>query len=77
VNGDLDISGGFAWTGLVYVAGDVRITGNAWVLGAMLVMGQSDVGFGGGNPSILYSRDAIRLALELAFDYIIISWKEL
>ncbi|HZL84982.1 MAG TPA: pilus assembly PilX N-terminal domain-containing protein [Candidatus Krumholzibacteria bacterium] len=77
VAGDLDISGGFSWVGLVYVDGDVRITGNAWVLGAMLVQGESDVGFGGGNPSILYSRDAIRLALELAFDYIIISWKEL
>jgi hypothetical protein len=77
VAGDLDISGGFSWRGLIYVDGDVRMTGNAWVLGAMLVQGDSDVGFGGGTPSVLYSRDAIRLALELAFDYIIISWKEL
>ncbi len=77
VKGDLDIAGGFAWRGLVYVEGDVRITGNAWVLGAMIVQGDSDVGFGGGTPSVLYSRDAIRLALELAFDYIILSWKEL
>ncbi len=77
VAGDLDISGGFAWRGLIYVDGDVRMTGNAWVLGAMLVQGDSDVGFGGGTPSVLYSRDAIRIALELAFDYIILSWKEL
>ena len=77
VDGDLDISGGFAWRGLVFVTGDVRITGNAWVLGAVMVQGESEYGFGGGDPSILYSRDMIRIALEMAFDYIVLSWKEL
>ncbi|HZM16414.1 MAG TPA: pilus assembly PilX N-terminal domain-containing protein [Candidatus Krumholzibacteria bacterium] len=77
VKGDLDISGGFWWRGLVYVEGDIKITGNAWVLGAIMCQGKSEYGIGGGNPTVLYSRDAIRLALELAFDYIVISWKEL
>ena len=77
VAGDLDISGGFAWRGLIYIEGDMRVTGNAWILGAAWVEGDTEYGFGGGSPSILYSRDAIRLALELAFDYIVISWKEL
>jgi len=77
VAGDLDISGGFYWKGLVYVEGDVRMTGNAWVLGAMLVQGDTEYAFAGGTPSVLYSREMVRLALELAFDYIILSWKEL
>jgi len=77
VKGDLDIAGGFCWRGLVFVEGDVRITGNAWVLGAMWVKGESAYGFGGGDPSILYSREMIRIALEMAFEYVILSWKEL
>ena len=77
VNGDLDIAGGFAWRGLIYVEGDVRVLGNAWILGAIIVRGKSAYGFGGGDPSVLYSRDMIRIALEMAFDYIVLSWKEL
>jgi hypothetical protein len=77
VNGDLEIAGGLTWRGLVYVEGDVRIVGNAWVLGGMIVKGNSAYGFGGGTPAILYSSEMIRLALELAFDYVVLSWKEL
>ncbi len=77
VKGDLDISGGFAWRGLIYVEGDVRITGNAWILGGVVVKGRSAYGFGGGTPAVLYSEEMIRIALEMAFDYVIVSWKEL
>ena len=73
VTGDLKINNSFSWRGLIYVEGDFKITGNPWILGAVMVRG----GFGGGNASILYSEDALRLSLELAFDYVVLSWKEL
>ncbi|UCE03402.1 MAG: pilus assembly PilX N-terminal domain-containing protein [Candidatus Latescibacterota bacterium] len=80
VNGNLDIAGNTVWRGLIYVEGDVRITGTPWILGGIVVRGDGnpvDPAFGGGTPNILYSREMIRLALELAFDYVILSWKEL
>lgn len=77
VTGDLDIAGGLVWRGLIYVEGDMRVTGNAWVLGAVVVRGRSDYAFAGGTPNVLYSREMLRLALEMAFDYVVLSWKEL
>ena len=79
VKGDLDIAGNFAWRGLVYVEGDAMLTGNPWILGAFIVKGTSQTtpGFSGGDPTILYSEEMIRIALEMAFDYIVLSWKEL
>jgi hypothetical protein len=73
VTGDLDVENSFCWRGLIYVEGDFRITGNPWMLGGVIVSG----GFGGGNCTILYSADALRFTLELAFDYVVLSWKEL
>ena len=77
VNGDLDVSGNFEWTGLIYVEGDFRITGTPWILGGVIVRGSSNYAFSGGSPAILYSRDAIRMALESSFNFIVLSWKEL
>jgi len=77
VKGDLDVSGNFTWKGLIYVEGNFSITGTPWVLGAVMVRGRSDYAFSGGSPAILYSRDMIRLALESAFKYVVLSWKEL
>lgn len=77
VTGDLDVSGNFEWKGLIYVEGDLKITGTPWVLGGVMVRGRSDYAFSGGSPAILYSRDMLRLALESAFSYVVLSWKEL
>jgi hypothetical protein len=77
VDGDLDIAGGFEWTGLIYAEGDIKITGTPWILGAVIARGSTSYAFGGGNPGILYSSEAIRLAMESAFNYVILSWKEM
>lgn len=77
VRGDLDVSGTFVWRGLIYVEGDFTITGTPWILGAVVVKGRSQYAFSGGSPAILYSSEMLRLALETAFSYVVLSWKEL
>jgi hypothetical protein len=77
VRGDLDVSGSFVWRGLIYVEGDFKITGTPWILGGIWVRGRSDYAFSGGAPAILYSSEQLRLSLESAFEYIILSWKEM
>jgi len=77
VTGDLRTTGNFVWRGLIYVEGDYSISGTPWILGGIMVRGHSDYAFSGGSPAILYSLDAIRLALESSFDYVVLSWKEL
>jgi hypothetical protein len=42
-----------------------------------MVKGRSDYAFSGGSPAVLYSSEMIRLALESAFSYVVLSWKEL
>ena len=77
VDGDLDVAGTFVYKGLIYVEGDLKITGTPWILGGVMVRGRSDYAFSGGSPAILYSSEMIRLALESAFDYVVLSWKEM
>jgi len=77
VDGDLDISGNFRWKGIIYAEGDIHITGTPWILGAVIARGSTNYAFSGGNPGILYSSEAIRLAMESAFNYVILSWKEM
>jgi hypothetical protein len=76
VRGDLAVSGTFEWKGLIYVEGDFTITGTPWILGGVMVRGHSDYAFSGGSPAILYSSEMMRIALERAFDYVVLSWKE-
>lgn len=77
VTGDLDVSGNFVWKGLIYVEGDLKLTGTPWILGGIMVRGRSDYAFSGGSPAVLYSRDMLRVALQSAFSYVVLSWKEL
>ena len=79
VTGDLTVSGNIEWTGLVYVEGSFRSTGNAWILGAVMVEGDSTIAldFGAGNPSVLYSREALLRALTRCMRYVTLSWREL
>ena len=77
VNGDLEIAADFQWRGLIYVEGDLRITGTPWIIGGVVARGSTQWAFSGGNPGILYSHDTIRLAMESAFSFVILSWKEM
>jgi hypothetical protein len=79
VEGSLEISGNFEWTGLIYVEDNIRVLGTMSVVGAVLAAGSSGIAvdFGAGTPSILYSREALVQTLTLAMDYIILSWKEI
>ena len=47
------------------------------ILGGVMVRGRSDYAFSGGSPAVLYSKDMIRLALQSALDYVVLSWKEM
>jgi hypothetical protein len=80
VEGTLTITGNFAWTGLVYTEGQLVNHGTAWILGACMARGAGDpvaVDIGSGNPMVLYSREALLQALNLAMEYIVLAWKEL
>ncbi|MGQ9810133.1 MAG: hypothetical protein ACUVQ7_02175 [bacterium] len=77
IKGSLKASGNFIWRGLVYVEGDFRMTGTVWILGAVVVKGESEWAFSGGNPAILYSRDAISYYLSQHLEYKRIGWKEI
>ena len=75
VTGDMDCAGTFEWRGLVYIEGDFRITGNPWILGAIIVKGQTEYAWAGGTPDVLFSRDAIQFFVGRALGYTILSWK--
>ncbi|MFZ1946763.1 MAG: pilus assembly PilX N-terminal domain-containing protein [bacterium] len=79
VTGDLTIAGNWSWKGLVYVEGDFKINGNPWILGAVIVKGTSEVSpaFSGGNPTILYSSEALNHYLSQHLKYVKIGWKEI
>ena len=62
VEGDLEIVGGFEWTGLVLVRGQIKISGTGnKIYGALLSEGMDVVAAGsiGGNVEIHYSKCAI------------------
>ena len=77
IKGSFKAAGNFIWRGLVYVEGDFKMTGTVWVLGAVVVRGESEWAFSGGNPAILYSRDAISYYLSQHLGYKRIGWKEI
>jgi hypothetical protein len=80
VRGNLELAGNFQWTGLVYVEGVFKNTGDTWILGAVMARGGGNVtavDFGAGTPTILYSRAALVQTLMSAMDYIVLSWKEI
>ena len=76
VTGDLKAAGSFRYKGLIYVEGDVHFTGSPWVLGSMIVRGTSDFNFSAGNAAVLYSQDAISMALASSMPCMMLSWKE-
>jgi hypothetical protein len=78
ITGDLRVTGNFTWKGLIYVEGDMDFHGTAWLLGAMVVKGTSTVGasLSSGNPTVLYSSDALDYYLRQHLKHIKIGWKE-
>jgi Tfp pilus assembly protein PilX len=76
VDGNLTLNAGFHYKGLVYVEGDLSIAGQAWVLGGLIVNGQTSVKPAGGM-TILYSSEAITQALaKYGGQFVTLSWRE-
>jgi type IV pilus assembly protein PilX len=76
VDGSLRLNAGFHWRGLVYVEGDFDINGQAWVLGGVIVRGQTLIRANGGM-TILYSSEAITQSLaKYGGQFVTLSWRE-
>ena len=79
VNGDTDIEGG-TFDGIIWVIGELTITGNGTINGAVLSECEETIVTDiGGNPTINYNWTFIDLALHLTDDYAartIVSWRE-
>jgi len=66
VAGDLQLTGGFEWAGIMIVLGGVRMTGQgAKITGALLALNEaaSDITYIGGTPVVTYSSCSIANAL--------------
>lgn len=76
VDGGLHCNAGFHWKGLIYVEGDFDINGQAWILGGVIVRGQTLIRANGGM-TILYSSDAISQTLaKYGGQFVTLSWRE-
>ena len=83
VNGNLEINGGFNYTGLVIAFKetniDIKLNGNAQILGSLVVAGNEiDVDVSSGNFKALYSTAALNLieTLLVTKRFSILSWYE-
>jgi hypothetical protein len=74
---DIMINGTFSFKGLVYAEGGVKIVGDCWVLGSVVVRGESDFNSNAGNAGVLYSSEAISQYIGLYMPMIVLSWREL
>ena len=77
VDGNLRCNAGFHWKGLLYVEGDFDINGQAWILGGVIVKGQTLIRANGGM-TILYSSEAISQKLaRYGGQFVTLSWREI
>ena len=77
VDGDLNLGSNFYYKGVIYIEGDLSMTGHAWILGAVIVRGAVHPIKLGGGGTILYSKDAINVALgKYASKFSTLSWRE-
>jgi hypothetical protein len=83
VNGNLEINGGFDYTGLVIAFKettiDIKLNGNAQILGSLVVAGNEiNVDVSSGNFNALYSSEALNLIATLLVTkrFSILSWWE-
>jgi len=78
VDGDLSLNSNFSYVGLIYIEGDLKINGNAWVLGGVVCRGRTLIKLAKGGFTGLYSYDAIvRSAARYSDRFINLSWREL
>jgi hypothetical protein len=64
------------WKGLIYIEGDYTVVGTPSIIGAIIVKGVTDYCFSGGDPTILYSSEAIKEMISMYAGYIKVGWKE-
>jgi len=77
VDGDLTINSNFNYRGLVYIEGDLKLNGTAWILGGLIVRGNTDIKINGGC-TVLYSADAIKQNIAKSKgQFVTLSWREL
>ncbi|MDY7032898.1 MAG: pilus assembly PilX N-terminal domain-containing protein [Thermodesulfobacteriota bacterium] len=74
ITGDADFQK-CTFRGLIYVEGDVRITGTFWLLGALVNQGRVTGDFSAGNGTFLYS-SAVLENMNQYMGYSILSWRE-
>jgi hypothetical protein len=55
----------------------VKVLGNCWVLGSIVVRGRSDFNSSAGNAGIVYSAEAISQYIGQYMPMIVLSWREL
>jgi len=76
VDGDLTLNAGFVYRGLVYIEGDLKLNGKAWILGALIVRGKTEV-LNNGKATVLYSQEAIQQNIaKYGGEFISLSWRE-
>ena len=77
INGDMRISGGY-FEGIIWVIGNLRITGNPIIEGAIFVEGGTDIEttLSTGNPTINYNSDVVSSTYYLsgASAFNILTW---
>lgn len=77
VDGNLTMNSGFNYRGLIYVEGDIKLNGHAWILGGLIVKGDTDIKINGG-ATVLYSADAIAQSIaKTKGSFVTLSWREL
>jgi len=75
VTGDADLNN-FAFKGFIYVGGDAKIAGNFWLLGSMVVKGQTTGDFTMSNGHMLFSREVLKTIVPRALGFRVLTWKE-
>ena len=77
MDGDLTLNSTITFRGLIYVEGDLKLNGQAWILGGVIVKGKTSVKMNGG-ATILYSSEAISRALaRYGGQFVTLNWREL
>jgi hypothetical protein len=79
VDGDLEVTGGFSWYGLIIATGSIKFSGGGAspknITGAILSGGSIVGDFIGGNAHILWCSSAINSLLQNKA-FLRLSWKE-
>jgi len=74
----MTINGNFTFRGLIYIEGDLKVNGNSWILGALVVKGKSAVKIANGSCVVLYSRDAVQQNItKYGQQFLTLAWREI